>query len=801
MFTSRKCLLLAACTLVLAACGSKEDRIESGLKKGAEFVRQADWDKANVELRNVLQIDPKNARAYLLAAQVSESQGEPQKAYGQYMKAVELKPGLLDAKVGAAKLLLVTGDRTRAEALVSEALAADPGHALARTLKAALLAGTGQAAQVAQARALAQQVLADTNPAPVDTSLMLAGLHANAKEWALGLAVVEAALQQNPQHMGLLQAAVDLSSANPQDLATAGKAAGFFERATSAAVRNHALWLAWARYHLGRKENDQAEAVMRAALKAQPDDVKRRMALLEFVQAVRGPEAAEQEFLAFIKDKPRDMATRFGLARLYRGTNRSEQAQKVLAEIIELADDTPSQMAARSQLAAARLAAGQVAQARALVEEVLKGNPRDAAALLLRGRMWLAEGQPQAAVVDLRGALRDEPTSLTIVSLLAQAHRAAGEPALSRDVLAEAVKLSPGNAELRTLLITDMAEAKDYASAQAEADSAIRVLPKAASLYELKATLALAQGDPALAQKTLEQLRTQLPGLAAPYLLLGQLHASQKRYDAALREYDAGAAAEPGNPTPYIASVTLLSGLQRHGEALARIQARARAEPQRRGQHLELQGEVLMLRRDFAGAEQAYRQAVAAAPTLVGAHLGIARALQARGNSEAAITALADGARQLPAERTLPLARAESLTRLKRYEEAIAAYEQVLQGFPNDETAINNLAYLLADIKGDRASTERAQKLAARFSESRSAGKLDSLGWIHYRLGEYDKALPLLERAVALSPGSPLLQLHLGKTLVKTGERARGQALIRQAMEKQPDLPRLDEAKALLAQG
>lgn len=798
MFSAKNPLLLAALAVLMAACSSKEDRIESGLKKGAEFVRQADWEKANVELRNVLQIDPKNARAYLIAAQVSESQGETQKAYGQYMKAVELQPELHDAKVGAAKLLLVTGDRPRAQALIDETLAADPRHALGRTLKAALLAGQGQAAE---AQTIAKQVLADSQPAPVDTSLLLAGLHANAQEWAPGLAVVEAALQQHPQHMGLLQAAVDLSSANPKDAATAAKARGFFERATAAAPRNQALWLAWARYHLSRQETDQAEAVMRASLKAQPDDSKRRIALLEFMQAARGTEAAEKEFLAIIEDKPRDMAVRFGLAQLYRSTNRPELAQKVLKDIIDLSDDVPSQGAARTQLATFQLGAGRVAEARALVEEVLKANPRDAGALLLRGRMLLAEGKPRDAIADLRGALRDEPGSLPIVTLLAQAHKAAGEPALARDVLAEAVKLNPTSTELRALLVADMAEAKDYVSAHAELDSALRTLPQAAPLYELKARVALQQGEPALAQKALEQMKAQLPQEVTAYVLLGQLHASQKRFDAALREYDAAAAAVPGNPTPYIAAVTLLSGLQRYNEALARIQTRVRAEPQRLGQHMELQGEVLMMRRDFAGAEQAFRQAVTARPTLVGAQLGLARALQARGNADAALQALAEGARQLPADRTLPLARAESLTKLKRYDEAITAYEDVLKAFPEEETAINNLAYLLAEVKGDRASTERAKQLAARFSESRNAGKLDSLGWIHYRLGEYDKALPLLERAVALSPASPLLQLHLGKALVKTGDRARGQALIRQALEKQPDLPRLDEAKALLAQG
>lgn len=798
MISARTRRLLAATTVLLAACGSKEDRIESGLNKGAEFVRQADWDKASVELRNVLQIDPKNARAYLLAAQVSEGQREPQRAYGQYTKAVELKPDLLDAKLGIARLLLVTGDRARAEAKVAEVLAADPTHAIARTLKAALLAAGGKADE---SRALAVEVLQGKTEAPVDASLLLAGLHANAKEWPQALAVLETALQKHPLHLGLLQAAVEVSSANVQDPAMAAKARGFFEQATSVAPRNHDLWLAWARYHLGRKESDQAEAVMRAALKAQPDDGKRRMALLEFVLAVRGNEAAEKEYLATIQDKPRDMALRFGLATLYRNSNRPALAQQVLSEIVDLADDTPSQVAARNQLAGYRLAAGRVDDARVLVEAVLKSNPRDATALMLRGRMNLATGKATDAVADLRGALRDQPGAVEVVKLLAQAHRQAGEPALARDVLAEAVKQRPESPALRALLVTDMADAKDFVSAHAELDTALRVLPKAASLYQLKAQLALAQKDPALAIRTLEQYRAQLPTESDPYVRLGRLYSEQRNYPAALKAYDAGVAAAPADPTPYLAGVGLLSGLKRYDEALARVQARARAEPNNGGMHLQLRGQVLSLRGDLGGAEQAYREAVATAPKLVDAHLGLAQVLRAQAKGDAALQALAAGEQLLPDERALPLARAEVLTRARRHDEAIQLYEQLAQRFPEDDTVANNLAYLLTEVKGDPASTQRALTLATRFATSRNAGQLDSLGWIHYRLGQYDKALPLLERAVALAPPSPLLQLHLGKALVKSGEVERGRALIRQAIDSKADLPRLDEARALLAQG
>ncbi len=795
----RVLLTAVAVCAALGACSSREDRIASGLRKGTELLQQADWDKAGVEVRNVLQIDPKNAPAHLLAAQISEGQREVQRAYGQYAKALELQPGLVDAQAGMARLLLVTGDRARAQQLVNEVLAAAPQHARARTLQAALLAAQGQAAQAQQ---LAEDVLKSPD-APVDTSLTLAALHSNAQRWPQALQVLDAALQKHPRDMDLIQAAVQVTAAaGPGTPGMAGKAEAYFRRATEAAPRNHDLWLSWARYHLATQEVDKAEAVMRAAVQAQPDDGKRRLALLEFVRAVRGNEAAEKAYLAAIDDKPRDMSVRFGLAQLYASTARPAQAKDVLLAVLDKADDTPSLLAARNQLAALHIAAGQPAEARKLIEEVLKSNPRDAAALVMRGRMHLAEGRARDAVADLRGALRDQPGAVEVVQLLAQAHQAAGEPALARDALAEGVKQRPREPALRALLATAMAVAGEHDAAQGELDQALRLMPQAAPLYQLKAQLAAARRDYAGAQATLERYAQAFPQEADPHVRLGRLLTQQGRTAAALQAYDAGVAAAPADPAPFLAGVALLGGLKRYDEALARIATRDQQQPNNRAVHLQVRGEVLALRGDLNGAERAYREALALAPGQLNAYLGLARVQRAQGRSDEALKLLADGARALPQERVLPMLRAEILTQAGRHDDAIAAYEQLARQHPEDDAVANNLAYLLAEFKGDRASTERALQLASRFASSRNAGHLDSLGWIHYQLGQYDKARPLLEKAVSLaSPPSALMQLHLGKALVKTGDTERGRALIRQALAREPKLPRGEEARALLAQG
>src|SRR5262249_40246695 len=124
-------------------------------------------------------------------------------------------------------------------------------------------------------------------------------------------------------------------------------------------------------------------------------------------------------------------------------------------------------------------------------------------------------------------------------------------------------------------------------------------------------------------------------------------------------------------------------------------------------------------------------------------------------------------------------------------------YDALLAKAPDDEAANNNLAYLLVESRGDTASLQRALQLTGRFAESRNPSYLDSLGWVHYRLGDYAKAVPLLHRAVILQPRSALYSSHLGMALVKSGETQRGQEVLRKVLSAQADVAHLDEVRRM----
>lgn len=787
--------LLAGVALALfGACSSKADRIESGLEKGANFVRLADWDKAHVEVRNVLQIDPKNAQAYFLAGQIAEARQDIRRAFGSFSKAVELAPDHLEARVAIARVYLLAGDDAKSRQAVDDALAVAPGHVGARTIQAALMA---RGNDVPGAIALARSLLDAQGLAPVETSMLLAGLYAGQGRTAEALATVDAALQRAPDSLSLLQVAAQIAGESPDG---AGKAVDYLRRATEVAPKNTSLWTAWAVHHTRRGELDPAEAVLRKAVAAQPADSERTLVLLDFLATRRGVAAAEKEFLAAIADKPRDASLRFGLERLYRTSGRSSDARRVLQEIIDGGPDTPSGLTARNRLATDLLVHGRAAEARALVEAVLATSPRDGAALVTRGRLWLADGDARSAVIDLRAAAKDQPGSAEVAGLLAQAHRRAGEPELAREVLAEAAKNQPDSAELRLLLAADMADAKDYRAAAAEIERAIKAAPQDLRSYDMKVKLALAQGDEAGAEQTLVALKTQFPGSPTGALRLGQFYAERKRFDAALKEYDAAAGIAGGSTEPLLRAVGVLIAQRRFDAADARIDALAKRDP-RSALAQQLRGDIELARGDVAGAEQAYRKLIELAPsTPVGYH-SLARLKLLRNDLAQALAALEQGEKASPGDLSLAATRAEWLSRAGRADEAIAVYQTLVDRAPDQDAYANNLAYLLAERKGDAASLQRALALTQRFRGSSNAGYLDSLGWIHYRLGQYAEAVTVLERAVQQAPDAALQQLHLGMALHKSGDTARAQPHLKKALERPGTLPGVDEAKRMLAQG
>jgi tetratricopeptide (TPR) repeat protein len=96
--------------------------------------------------------------------------------------------------------------------------------------------------------------------------------------------------------------------------------------------------------------------------------------------------------------------------------------------------------------------------------------------------------------------------------------------------------------------------------------------------------------------------------------------------------------------------------------------------------------------------------------------------------------------------------------------------QEVLDEFPDDVGAMNDLGYLWADRN---VHLQRAQRMIREAVEADpgNAAYRDSLGWVLYRLGQYPEALAELEKAVASeNPPDPEILDHLGDVYLAAGQ-------------------------------
>ena len=96
--------------------------------------------------------------------------------------------------------------------------------------------------------------------------------------------------------------------------------------------------------------------------------------------------------------------------------------------------------------------------------------------------------------------------------------------------------------------------------------------------------------------------------------------------------------------------------------------------------------------------------------------------------------------------------------------------EQVLDEFPEDVGASNDLGYLWAD-RGKRLEAAHRLIQHAVAAEPDNVAYRDSLGWVLFRLGRYAEAVEHLKKATAgPSPDAVVLD-HLGEAATKQGDR------------------------------
>ncbi len=379
-----------------------------------------------------------------------------------------------------------------------------------------------------------------------------------------------------------------------------------------------------------------------------------------------------------------------------------------------------------------RVSAGEPSAAEALLRGALTGDSRlDVGTLYQIGFVRLAAGDTAGAIENFdalwRAGARFGPGAAMHAQLLAARGEPAAASALLRDYLDQSGAHPAVSAMARRLEAGETVTAPQITFRQGAA----------LALYLPAATLA-AQTKDDLPAVYLELALALDPGLDAARTLLADVLDRSDRNRDALR---------------------VLGEIRPQSEyyAMARGEMAAILVEEGRGDEaLALAGEALAARPD-----RSLRLRLA----------DLYRALERHGEAERVLdTVIAADAKDGRSDWRAIFLRGAARERQDKWTEAEADLKEALARAPDNATLLNYLGYSWVDrglhLEEGLRLIERAVAL-----EPQSGHIVDSLGWAHYRLGNYELAIEHLERAVDLLPSDPVLNDHLGDAYWKAGRR------------------------------
>jgi tetratricopeptide (TPR) repeat protein len=138
--------------------------------------------------------------------------------------------------------------------------------------------------------------------------------------------------------------------------------------------------------------------------------------------------------------------------------------------------------------------------------------------------------------------------------------------------------------------------------------------------------------------------------------------------------------------------------------------------------------------------------------------------------------------------------------RSKQWGKAEADMKKALELQPDQPHVLNYLGYSWID---QGVNLDEGMKMIKRAVEQRPDDGyiVDSLGWAHYRIGNYEDAVKNLERAIDLKPEDPTINDHLGDAYWRVGRILEAKFQWSHARDLKPEPDDLPKIEAKIANG
>jgi tetratricopeptide (TPR) repeat protein len=554
------------------------------------------------------------------------------------------------------------------------------------------------------------------------------------------------------------------------------------------------FYLAVGRLYFKSKDFPNAETNFNMALQKDPKSVEAHMLLGDLFLVQNDRERTEQEYKTAADLSTPGSLPGIRLADFYMLTGRPDNAKQTLRRMTEKA---PDYLPAFYKLAELLLLENDYDGCSKLVDAILSLNSSDSKGISLRGRIHLAKRETDDAVKDLQSVVKDKPKDARNQYYLALAYLQSGDTQQATAALQEAIAATPNYTDAIIQLAAVDIQTGSYQKAIDSLKPLVERQPQIPPARLLLGTAYLSKGEFFGAAQSLKEFIRLAPKDARGPYLLGLALSNQSRREEAKKQFEASLVLLPAFADPLNRLVLMDLEDKKPDAALKRVQKQVELAPNSAGLRSALGGAYLA-NKDVDNAKKAFEKAIELDPRLPQPYISLSELYLMSKDVDAALEKLLEVIKTNP-KNTSALTLAGMIYKQQGdIQKAREMYEQALAADSTSVVATNNLAIIYSEDLGD---IDKALDMAyrARSQAPDDPSIADTLGWILYKKGKFEWALPPLQASALKLPSSPEIQYHLGMTYYKIGKLEEARKALQQALAINDKFSGAEEAKKMLA--
>ena len=518
---------------------------------------------------------------------------------------------------------------------------------------------------------------------------------------------------------------------------------------------------------LAKKETDAALRFLRDAVGSnvrKPDGYL--MLNLAYLQKGDAP-GAEKTLREGIKANEKSVPLYLALVDLALKKKQLAEAIALTQKIVEIA---PGVVQHRLALAGMLWDSGKEPEAVGILKAVVAAEPKKEERWVQVAGVYLVRNKVADAERELREGIRLNQKNFRIRFALADLLAGTNRSDLAIVTLQECLGLEkdPANREImqsKNALAQIHFARREIDKAKGYVEEVIKASPKNGDANYLKGLMHLQRREGVQAVSAFRMVVSERPQFVPGYIGLADAHLL--------------------NNETKIAFDTLQNALKIMPDSRDVIRAVAR---------------IYAIQKDFKNAEAQQRRILDANPNDLEVRADMGDLFQAAGDFPRAEKEFGEIVRRAP---KLPLGYIKlsaCFMAQKKWDRAMAEFDRILQIHPNLSRVANDLAFLLADHGRGGKDLERALTLArkAQSLNPENPALFDTLGWVHYRLGDMKQAVEWLAKAQAGMPQNPVVNYHLGMAHHKAGNAEKAKEYLQMALASKADFPGRDETLKIL---